>query len=128
MVETTKSYKVLLETAPLNHLTDERHKNWCAVVVLAAVCSLTASLATRYYSPWDASTHGVRTLQTNTSLDTKRQRLTKNAANWVPPVFSFDISQCPTFHPTIAPAGPPAPTLFFEESLYNRPPPASESL
>jgi hypothetical protein len=40
--------------SPLRHFEDQRRKTWSAVVVLAAVCSLTASVATRYSSSWDA--------------------------------------------------------------------------
>lgn len=108
----------------LSPLKDERQKNWCAVIVLLAVCSLTISVATRYSLPLDVSSHSVKQVQTNHSLDAKRQRLTKNAANWVPPILGPWISLAPAFHPSIELARPPVASLFFEKSLYNRPPPA----
>ncbi|HWW13720.1 MAG TPA: hypothetical protein VN310_03575 [Candidatus Dormibacteraeota bacterium] len=110
----------------IRHSDNRPHRHWCAVVVLVAVCSLTVSVATRYCSPLGTSSLTMKTVQTHTSPDAKRQRLTKNAANWVPPVVCFDILQSPSSYPRIAPAAPPIPSLFFEENLYNRPPPSSE--
>jgi|SRR5271170_3165945 len=107
------------------HFVDQRRKNWCAVIILLAVCSLTMSLATRYGALWGDSSHAVRTVHTHGSLDAKRQRLTKNAATWLPPVFSFTVLEDPGFYPSISPAGPAAPTLLFEENLFNRPPPSA---
>jgi hypothetical protein len=98
------------------------------VVVLAAVCSLTVSVATRYSSPLDASSPTMRTLQTHTTGDAKGQRLAKNAANWMPPLVCFDILRSPSFYPRIVPEGPRAPKLLLEENLYNRPPPSSKLL
>jgi hypothetical protein len=112
----------------LNHFKAQRRKICTAVVVLVAVGSLTVSLATRYYCPWDASSNTVRTIQTHTAPDAKKQRLTKNAATWMPPVFSFAVLQVPSFCPGIAPVGPPVRSLVCDESLYNRPPPALNSL
>ena len=97
-------------------------------MVLGVVWSLTVSLATRYSLPLDGSSHGIKNVQTNSSPDAKRQRLTKNAANWVPPVLRLWLTLTPTLNPGIALARPPVPSLFFEESLYNRPPPALQSL
>ena len=114
--------------SPLSHFEAQRRKSWCALVVLVAVCSLTVSVATRYSSRWEASSPTVKTVQTHTSPDVKRQRLAKNAATWIPPVARFDILRAPIFYPRITPAGPPVPSLLFEESLYNRPPPSSQSL
>jgi hypothetical protein len=100
-----------------------RSKPWCALVVLVSVCSLTISLATRYSSSWSISSHSVRVNQTHASPDAKRQRLTKNAANWMPPVFSFAVLQAPRFYPQIVSVGATAPNLLFEEKLFSRPPP-----
>jgi hypothetical protein len=105
----------------------EPRKIWSAVVVLAAVASLTVSLATRYYAPWDASSGTVKTVRTH-APDAKRQRLTKNAAIWMPPVFGFTVSQVPSFHPGIVPVGARVRNLVCDESLYNRPPPAHKFL
>src|SRR5580698_10308682 len=102
---------------------EQRRHTLCAVVVLVAVCALTVSLATRYGGPWAASSQVVSSAHGHSSVDAKRQHLTKNAATWVPPLVCFDPLGSPSFYPRIAPAGPPVPGLLLEESLYNRPPP-----
>ncbi len=115
------------EMSSLRHFEGRRHRTWCALVVLAAVCSLTVNVATRYSSPLNPSSPTVKTVRTHTAPDAKRQRLAKNAADWAPPVVCFDVLRSPRSYPRISPAGPPIPNLLLEESLYNRPPPFSES-
>jgi hypothetical protein len=112
----------------LRHFEDQRCKKWCAAVVLVAAWSLTVSLATRYSTPWDASAPTVKVVQTHTSPEAKRQRLAKDAFDWAPPVVCFSILLAPSSYPRVSPAGPPMPSLLFEESLYDRPPPSSEIL
>jgi hypothetical protein len=99
-----------------------------AVIVLVAVCSLTVSLATRYYSPSDNSSPIVKAFQSSVAPDTKRQRLTKNAANWMPPILSFTVFQIPSSYYGIVPPRPPVRSFICDKSLYNRPPPAFKSL
>jgi hypothetical protein len=106
-----------------SHFVSPRRKNWCAVVILVAVCSLTASLATRYGALWGDSCRAVKTFQTHTSTDAKKQRLAKRAANWIPPVVCFGVLQATNFDSKIALARPRVIALLLEESLYNRPPP-----
>ena len=91
---------------PLSHFEDQRHKNWCAAVVLVAVCSLIVSVATRYSSSGGASSTTVKAVQIHASPEAKRQRLAKDAADWMPPVIRFSVLQAPTSYPRIAPAGP----------------------
>jgi hypothetical protein len=98
------------------------------VVALAAVCSLTVSVATRYTSAWNVSSPSVKTVQAHTTPEAKRQRLLKDAANWVPPLVRFDVLGSLSSYPRIAPAVPPRPIFLFEASLYNRPPPSSDPL
>ena len=98
------------------------------VIVLVAVCSLTVSLATRYYSPSDNSSPIVKVFQSDVTPDAKRQRLTKNAANWMPPILSFTVFQIPSSYYRIVPPRPPVRSLICDKSLYNRPPPAFKSL
>ncbi len=115
--------------SPLRHSDYRRHRNWCALVVLLAVCSLTVSVATRYSSSsWDASSLAVKTVRTHTTPNAKRQRLAKNAATWVPPLICFDVFRSPSSYPRIAPAGPPIISFMMEDNLYNRPPPSSAFL
>lgn len=110
------------------HCEVRRIRNRYAMVVLLAVCSLTVSLATRYCSPFAPSSTTVKTVQTRASTEAKRQRLTKNAANWMPPVVCFGVLQAPVVYSHFASAGPPINSLLSEVSLFNRPPPFSASL
>jgi len=114
--------------SPLRHCEYRRHRTWCALVVLLAVCSLTVSVATRYSSSFDPSSPTVKTVQTHTTPDAKRQRLAKNAATWVPPLVCFDVLRSPSSYSRIAPAEPPIRSFLLEENLYNRPPPYSAFL
>ncbi len=114
--------------SPLKHFEDQRRKTWCAVVVFAAVCSLSVSVATRYSSSWDVSSPTVKTLQAQTTPEWKRQRLAKDAVNWVPPLVCFDVFRSPSSYRQVGPAEPATPNILLEESLFNRPPPTSESL
>jgi hypothetical protein len=102
--------------------------NWRALLVLVAVCSLTVSLATRYGSPFAPSSHTVKTARTLAPQDAKRQRLVKNAVNWMPPVVCFGVLPAPVVHLRFAPAAPLAASLLFEVSLFDRPPPFSAPL
>jgi hypothetical protein len=112
----------------LRHFVNRRRKMHCALVILLAVCSLIVNVATRYSSPGSSGSAGVKTVQTRASVEAKRQHLAKDAANWLPPVICFTVLQSPSSYPRIAPAGPPIAGLVLEESLYNRPPPASKFL
>ncbi len=97
------------------------------MVVVIAVAALTMSVATRYYSLQDTSSRPVSTIQKQAVPDARPQRLTKNAAIWSPPVFSFAVAQVPGFHPRIGSTRPLLRSLVRDTSLYNRPPPASNS-
>jgi len=112
--------------SPPSHF--EERKRWCAVVILVAVFSLTVSLATRYSTPWDASSPAIKTVQAHTFPAAKRQHLAKDTADWTPPTICVDVLEAPSFYPPIAPAGPLIPIRLIEESLCNRPPPSSEFL
>jgi hypothetical protein len=127
MLQTSGS-QTAREMSPLRHFEDQQRKGWCAVVVLAAVCSLTVSVATRYSSSWDVSAPTVKTVQAHTTPEAKRQHLDKDAANWVPPLVCFDALRSPSSYPRTAPAEPPTQNLLLEESLFNRPPPSFEFL
>ena len=107
------------------NLEVSRSRRWCALVVLLVVCSLTASVATRYSFSRSSSDDRVTKVQKHLSPEPGRQRLLKNAATWIPPVVVSAVFEAPSSYARIAPAGPPIPSRFFEESLYNRPPPSS---
>jgi len=110
------------------HFDARRRHNWCTVVVLVAICSLTVSLATRYCSPTGSSAYSVRTVVKRSSTDGQRQRLAKDAADWIAPVLCSTVLQAATSYPRIAPAAPRTPNPLSAEALYNRPPPSFESL
>ncbi len=110
------------EMLTLTNRHDARPARWVAALILAAVCALTVSVATRY--GYSASATGPATsIQKQASAQPSRQRLLKNAATWVPPVVCTAILESPSSYPRIAPAAPPIPGLLFESQLYNRPPP-----
>ena len=97
------------------------------MIVVIAVASLTMSLATRYYSLQDTSSRPISSVQKQAVPDARPQRLTKNAATWNPPVFTFAVSRVPGFHPRIDSARPLLHSLVCNTSLYDRPPPAPKS-
>jgi hypothetical protein len=97
---------------------------WWAVVAFT-VCSLAVSLATRYTSPVAGPSSTVRAIQTHIPADAKKQRMAKDAGDWVPPVCRVDTFCRPSVYAVTAPLETPAPPLFSRLSLYNRPPPSS---
>jgi hypothetical protein len=121
---------VKLKLLRLINLDNDKPKRGisCAIVVLLAVFSLTVSVATRYCSPQNSSARSaacsVRNVHEHSSPERSRQRLTKSAADWMPPVVGTAVQEAPRLYARIAPAGPPAPSFLLEKSLYNRPPPS----
>ncbi len=93
---------------------------WHALLILLAITSLSASLATRVWSH-DVS-HAVE-VQAGASQG-MRQHMDRDAAHWVAPVPRLTFWQTVTFYPKFAPARPLLPVVLFEKSLYNRPPPS----
>jgi len=92
---------------------------WLGVICLL-ILSLGVSLATRTFRlniPHSASA------QSN-SVPATRQHLASDAARWESPTPHWFIFDAASFYPRMAPAGPPLPSQLFDESLYNRPPPA----
>ena len=111
---------------PSEHFEMRRRQNWCALVVLVAICFLTVHLVTRYYSAVDSSTSSVTTVAKHSSRAGHRQRLDKDAELWIAPVLCSAALPAPRSYPRIARAVPPIPHLLFAEALYNRPPPSPE--
>jgi hypothetical protein len=97
-----------------------RFLDWRILVVSLAICALTVSLATRTFRLTFPHSSTVQ----SGAAQAMRQHLDRDAANWVPPVLVFTTLQAPQFYPRFAPAGPPLPTVLFDESLSNRPPPS----
>jgi len=92
-----------------------------AVIVLA-ICSLTASLATRYtmVGPEVQKTAAVK----SQSPDIQKQRLLSNALQWTAPAASFTLFQPPRPSVFAVSVVVPAQNLSSESWLYNRPPPS----
>lgn len=101
-------------------LPSHQHPRWLVLVIVLAICGLTVSLATRTFRL--TVSHGI-TAQ-NAEPHAMRQHLDRDAAQWAPPVAILTTLQPPVFYPRLAPAGPPIPSVLFDESLSNRPPPS----
>lgn len=101
-----------------------RCARWCALVVLLAVCSLTVSVATRYNAP-EIAASATKSLQKHSSQEPGRQRLTNNAATWMPPFLVSAVRYALAPYSRVAIARPDIPNLFYISSLYYRPPPSS---
>jgi hypothetical protein len=100
---------------------------WCALVVLTASFALAISLATRYGSAAGASTLSVKTSHSYSSQPPGRQRLTKDAANWVPPTIDCVPLRAPARPARIPSVGSVIPKRSFASIPYYRPPPISSS-
>jgi len=107
-----------------NNLEHGRCRRWWAAVVVLAVCSLTVSVATRYTFSRGLTETRTVSVRSHASPELSRQRLLKNAATWMPPVVASEVVCECSAYPRIAPGGPPIPNIFYEESLFNRPPPS----
>jgi hypothetical protein len=110
-----------LPVAPLEDLRSANpHPRWYVLVIILAICGLTVSLATRTFRL--TTPHAV----TAQSVDSHamRQHMDCDGAQWAPPVPILTTLQAPVFYPRVAPAGPPIPSVLFDESLSNRPPPS----
>jgi hypothetical protein len=102
-----------------NHLGKRLLRRWEVAVVVLAIGGLTLSLATRTFR----TTISTGTIVKSISGQPVRQHMDSDAAKWVPPVSTLTVMEVPVFYPRFAPAGPPLPRLYYEESLSNRPPP-----
>jgi hypothetical protein len=90
-----------------------------------AVAALSVSVATRLCQVAHPQTVSVRAA----ASQGMRQHMDRDASQFVTPVPRLIVFLQPvTWYPKFAPAGPPLPTVLFEESLYRRPPPFSPSL
>jgi hypothetical protein len=101
-------------------LANHQRLRWHVFVIALAICGLTVSLATRTFRLTFPQTP---TAQSKVAQAT-RQHLDRDASTWVPPVPILTALQAPVFYPRVAPAGPPIPSVLFDESLSNRPPPS----
>lgn len=101
-------------------LASHRHPRWRVLVIVLAICGLTVSLATRTFRLTFPQTHTAQSV----SAQATRQHLNRDAATWVPPVPILTSQRAAAFYPRVAPGGPSLPSVLFDESLSNRPPPS----
>jgi len=94
-------------------------RRWELGMIVLAICGLTISVATRTFR-LKMSTDVVAKSASGHAI---RQHMDSDAANWAPPVATLTVLELPVFYPRYAPAGPPLPRLYYDESFSNRPPP-----
>jgi hypothetical protein len=95
-------------------------RRWELAVILLAICGLTISVATRTFR----LNFSTDTVVKSASGHAIRQHMDRDATNWAPPTATLTaVLELPVFYPRFAPAGPPLPRLYYEESLSTRPPP-----
>jgi hypothetical protein len=102
-------------------------QGWQRALIIVAICSLTFSLATRFWATSDSLSHTVRTVDRR-SVEPKRQHLNRDAIRWVAQAADFSIIEPAPIEASLALAGPPLPKHVVSDSLYNRPPPSSDFL
>ena len=116
------------EMVRLTNQKTGRCARWGALVVLVAICSLTIHVATRYNSAATPAAPTITTLHKHSVQEPRRQSLTLDAANWIPPVVTPALLYAPSIYSRVAITGPTVPNPSFESSLYYRPPPVLRSL
>lgn len=98
---------------------------WCALVVLTAIFALAISVTTRYGSSGAAPTSTVKASHSHSAQPPGRQRLTKDAANWVPPTIDWVPLKAPARPTRLPSVGSVIPNPSFASILFYRPPPVS---
>jgi hypothetical protein len=99
-------------------------RGWRGVLIVIAICSLTLSVATRFWASSTSQSKIVKSVDQR-SVEPKRQHLNKDATRWVAPLVDFSIFVPAAIETSLALSGPVLPKHVFSESLYNRPPPSS---
>jgi len=99
-------------------------REWRSALIVIAICSLTVSVATRFWASSTSDTQIVKSVD-HRPLDPKRQHLNKDAARWVSPSATFSVIAPASVETQLAPVIPLLPKHVFSDTLYNRPPPSS---
>jgi hypothetical protein len=102
-------------------------QKWRSLVIAVAICSLTVSVATRFWSVSNDQSHIVRSID-HRSVEPKRQHLSKDATRWVTSSADLSVIEPTAIEITPAPNDPLLPKHVFSDNLYNRPPPSSAIL
>jgi len=99
-------------------------RGWQDGLIIIAICSVTLSVATRFWAPSTSSSYIVKSTDRRPA-EPKRQHLDRDASRWLAPSASFSIIEPGTIETRLAPAEPLLPKHLLSDSLYNRPPPSS---
>lgn len=118
------SQQGLFLTATLTH-SAVRRRRWQRALIAIAICSLTLSVATRFWTPLSSQSHIVKSIDRRPG-EPKRQHLDRDATRWVAPRDTFSMIEPGAIEIRLPAAGPLLPKHVFTDSLYNRPPPSSE--
>jgi hypothetical protein len=102
-------------------------QKWRSVLILLAICSLTVSLATRFWVPSSPPSHAARSVDQR-SVEPKRQNLDRSSTQLVAQSTDFDIIELTAFNTRLMPSQPRLPKAVVSDGLYNRPPPSSDFL
>src|ERR1700693_594710 len=98
-------------------------RGWRSALIVIAICSLTVSVATRFWASSSSQSQTVKSVD-HQPVDPKRQHLNKDAARWVSPSTTFSIIAPAPVETSLVPAVPLLPKHVFSDTLYNRPPPS----
>jgi hypothetical protein len=98
---------------------------WPSLLVGVLICSLTLSVATRFWAPPASQVDTVKAVERR-SVEPRRQHLNQDEIRWFAPVPTLAFFQPIVFHPRAASTETLPSIHVFDESLYNRPPPPSE--
>jgi len=101
---------------------------WRGVLIAVTICSLTLSVATRFWAPYTSHSSSTVTSTDRRAAEPLRQHLDRDATQWVAPVAALCIVEPTAIGTRVAPARTILPTRLFSDSLYNRPPPSSPFL
>lgn len=100
-------------------------RRWQSVVIVVAICSLTLSVATRFWTVRNDQSHVVRSIDRR-SVEPKRQHLNKDATRWVTSSADLSVIEPIAIEVRSTSNDPLLPKHVFSDSLYNRPPPLSQ--
>jgi len=99
-------------------------RGWRGVLILIAICSLTFSLATRFWIPSASQVPTIKSVDRH-PVAPQRQHLDRDATQWLAPCANFTVAEPIVIETRLVPVEPLLPKHVFTDSLYNRPPPSS---
>jgi len=99
-------------------------RGWRGVLVAIAICSLTFSVATRFWVPGGTQSHVVKSADRR-PVAPKRQHLDRDATRWIAPAVYFTLIEPAAIEVSLPLPGPVLPSHVFSDTLYNRPPPSA---